>query len=295
MPKQWTSVAGVMATGRRMGRRLTASSRVLPDFLVIGAQKAGTTSLGWFLRLHPDIFWVPRAEMHYFDRDYDRGLKWYRSWFERRSVMEAHERRTGRLARAGEKTPAYLVLPDGPDRVAGDLPDVRLVVSLRDPVRRAYSQWSMNVRVGRESLSFLDALDAEPERLAAVDLSAGVSGSAYLEHGYAMRSNYADHLERWLARFDRSQVFVYRSEDLYADPDPGPIDCSTTSASTPRGWPERPSPTPTSIPASRSIRPPTTDWSSASPSPTRDWPSSSASPTTRPRRRSFDLLTGAVP
>ena len=78
----------------------------------------------------------------------------------------------------------------------------------------------MNARVGREPLSFVDALDAEPERLAAVDLSAGVSGSAYLEHGYAMRSAYADHLERWLARFDRSQVFVYRSEDLYDDPEP---------------------------------------------------------------------------
>ncbi len=218
MPKQWTSVSGVVATGRRAGRRLTASSRALPDFLVIGAQKAGTTSLGRFLQHHPDIFWVPRVEMHYFDRDYDRGLSWYRSWFDRRSVIEAHERRTGRPARVGEKTPAYLALPDGPARVAAVLPEVRLVVSLRDPVRRAYSQWSMNTRTGRESLSFVDALAAEPERLAAVDLAGGVSGTAYLEHGYAMRGRYAEHLERWLAQFDRSQLFVFRSEDLYADP-----------------------------------------------------------------------------
>ncbi len=218
MPKEWTSVTGLVATGRRMGRRLTASARVLPDFLVIGAQKAGTTSMGRFLRTHPDVFWVPRVEMHYFDRDYDRGLNWYRSWFERRSVIEAHERRTGRPARAGEKTPAYLALPEGPARVGRDLPGVRLVVSLRDPVRRAYSQWAMNVRTGRETLSFTDALDAEPDRLAAVDLSGGVSGTAYLEHGYAMRSRYGEHLERWLAHVDRAQLFVYRCEDLYADP-----------------------------------------------------------------------------
>ncbi len=218
MPKQWTSVSGVVATGRRVGRRLTASSRALPDFLLIGAQKAGTTSLGRFLHEHPDIFWVPRVEMHYFDRDYDRGLSWYRSWFDRRSVIEAHEHQTGRPARVGEKTPAYLALPEGPARVAADLPDVRLVVALRDPVRRAYSQWSMNTRTGRERLSFVDALDAEPERLAGVDLSARLSGTAYLEHGYAMRSRYADHLARWLAHFDRSQLFVFRSEDLYADP-----------------------------------------------------------------------------
>ena len=70
--------------------------------------------MGRFLHLHPDVFWVPRVEMHYFDRDYDRGLTWYRSWFDRHAVIEAHERRTGRPARVGEKTPAYLALPDGP-------------------------------------------------------------------------------------------------------------------------------------------------------------------------------------
>ena len=218
MPRQWTSVTGVAATGRRVGRRLTARSRALPDFLVIGAQKAGTTSLGRFLRLHPDVFWVPRLEMHYFDRDYERGLTWYRSWFDRRAVIEAHERRTGRPAHVGEENPGLPCAARGTARVAADLPDVRLIVSLRDPVRRAYSQWSMNTRTGRESLPFVDALDAEPERLASVDLSSGLSGTAYLEHGYAMRSHYADHLERWLAHFDRSQIFVFRSEDLYGDP-----------------------------------------------------------------------------
>jgi hypothetical protein len=219
MPKNWTSRKGLQATGRRVVRRATASSRALPDFLVLGAQKAGTTSLGLFLYRHPDVFWTPRPELHYFDRDFDRGLSWYRSWFARRSVVETHERRTGRPARVGEKTPSYVVLPDGPTRVAAVLPGVKLVVSLRDPVSRAYSQWSMNLRTGRETLSFADALEAEPERLASVDLRASVSGTSYLEHGYAMRSRYAEQLERWLAHFDRSQLYVYRSEDLYRDPE----------------------------------------------------------------------------
>jgi len=218
MPHELSRAAQVRAMSRRVGQRLTTSARVLPDFLVIGAQKAGTTSLGHFLGIHPDIFWSPRAEMHFFDRDYDRGLGWYRSWFERRSVLEAHERRTGRPARVGEKTPAYLVIPDGPTRVHKAMPDVRLVVSVRDPVRRAYSQWGMNKRMNREPLPFLDALAAEPERVASVDASRSVSGTSYLDHGYALRSRYAEHLERWLAVFDRSQLLVYRCEDLYADP-----------------------------------------------------------------------------
>ena len=225
MPKNWTSPKGLQATGRRVVRRATASSWALPDFLVLGAQKAGTTSLGVFLHAHPDVFWTPRPELHFFDRDYDRGLSWYRSWFARRSAIEAHERQTGRPARVGEKTPSYVVLPDGPTRVAAALPGVKLVVSLRDPVSRAYSQWSMNMRTGRETLSFADALEAEPERLAAVDLRASVSGTPYLEHGYAMRSRYAEQLERWLAHFERSQLYVYRSEDLYrgsATVDPAP-------------------------------------------------------------------------
>jgi len=218
MPKNWTSAAGLRATGRRVVQRATSARRALPDFLVLGAQKAGTTSLGQFLQLHPDVFWSPRLEMHFFDRDYDRGLSWYRSWFERRSVVEAHQRRTGRPARVGEKTPCYLALPDGPSRVAATLPGAKLVVSLRDPVTRAYSQWAMNLRTGRETLSFADALEAEAERLAAVDLRASVSGTSYLTHGYAMRSRYAEQLERWLAHFDRSQLYVYRCEDLYDDP-----------------------------------------------------------------------------
>ena len=125
---------------------------------------------------------------------------------------------TGRPARVGEKTPDYLVIPDGPARVKAALPDARLVVALREPVSRAHSQWSMNMRQGSETLSFPDAIAAEEERLASVDHSKRLRGTHYLKHGYVMRGRYADHLERWFAVFDRSQIFVYRSEDLYAEP-----------------------------------------------------------------------------
>jgi hypothetical protein len=219
MSKKLRTTTGLARTAQRGARRLTAPSRALPDFLIIGSQKAGTTSLADYLVEHPDVFWPGRTELHYFDWSYKRSLSWYQAWFERRSVVEAHERATGRPARVGEKTPDYLVVPQAPTRVKAALPDVRIVVALRDPVARAHSHWSMSVRQGVEPLSFLDALDAEESRIASVDLSGPLRGTHYLKHGYQMRSRYVEHLERWFSVFDRSQVFAYRSEDLYADPD----------------------------------------------------------------------------
>jgi len=219
VPKKLTQISGIRNTTRRVGHRITARGRALPDFLVIGSQKAGTTSLGAYMTAHPDVFWPKRGEIHYFDWSYERSLSWYRAWFERRSVIEAHERESGRPARVGEKTPDYFVIPDAPARVKAALPEVRLIVALRDPVARAYSQWGMNIRQGSETLPFADAIEAEEDRLAQVDYSVRLRGSHYLKHGYVMRGRYADHLERWLAHFDRSQLFVYRSEDLYAEPE----------------------------------------------------------------------------
>jgi Sulfotransferase domain len=218
MPKKLTTANGVTATAGRAFSRVTARSRALPDFIVIGSQKAGTSSLASYFVDHPDVFWPNRQEIHYFDWSYDRSPSWYRAWFARRSELEAHQRDTGRPARVGEKTPDYLVIPDGPARVKAALPDARLVVALREPVSRAYSQWSMNMRQGSETLSFPDAIAAEEERLASVDHSKQLRGSHYLKHGYVMRGRYVDHLERWFERFDRTQILVYRSEDLYADP-----------------------------------------------------------------------------
>jgi len=219
MSKKLTTRTGIVNTTRRAGHRMTAWSRPLPDFLIIGSQKAGTTSLAAYLEDHPDVFWPRRRELHFFDWSYERGLWWYRAWFERRSVLLAHERASGRPSRVGEKTPDYFVIPEGPARVKASLPAVRLIVALRDPVARAYSHWSMNVRQGSETLSFEEAIAAEDDRLATVDYSGRLRGTHYLKHGYVMRGRYADHLERWLAVFDPSQLLVYRSEDLYADPE----------------------------------------------------------------------------
>ncbi len=174
------------------------------------------------LASHPDIFWATRDEIHYFDWSFDQGTDWYRAWFPLRSELARHERAVGRPAVAGEKTPYYLVTPGVAQSVREVLPDVRLVVTLREPVDRAYSHWRMNYDKGAESLSFEDALAAEPDRLADVSRTppnGSYQGSPLTRMGYLRHGRYGEHLEPWFEAFDPSQILVLRSEDLYADPE----------------------------------------------------------------------------
>lgn len=139
---------------RHFVRQLGAPWRELPAFLIIGTQKGGTTSLHDLLDHHPDVAMSVPKEVHYFDLNYRRGERWYRAAFA--------FPRAGRVC--GEATPFYLLHPHVPPRVARDLPDVKLVAMLREPVARTYSSWQHSCRKGLEDLSFAEALAREGER-----------------------------------------------------------------------------------------------------------------------------------
>jgi Sulfotransferase domain len=192
--------------------RATARWRPLPDFLVIGAQKAGTTALYAYLRWHPAITGPSWKEVSFFDRHWWRGERWYRGQFPLRS--------SGQLV--GEASPSYLFHPLAPERVRSLLPDVRLVALLRDPVVRAYSQYQHEVALGREPLSFEDAVEAEDERtrgeVERLVADPRAFSRAWWDHTYAARGLYAEQLERWLAVFEREQLLVVRTEDLRDQP-----------------------------------------------------------------------------
>jgi Sulfotransferase domain len=222
---------------RRRFRHATRHRRLLPVFLIIGAQRAGTTTLYTYLRRHPDVtgpryadsavYWS--KELHFFDENYWRGVDWYRKFFPleaRRRVM----RRLGRDLVPGEGTPYYMFHPAVPARVAESLPEVRLIALLRNPVERAYSHYQLMARTGREKLSFEEAIEAEPQRLAGVEQALleerpifGKNGHRRHQHhrhrAYVGRGLYADQLERWLEHFPREQLLVLRSEDFLAQPD----------------------------------------------------------------------------
>jgi hypothetical protein len=174
----------------------------LPNFLIIGAMRSGTTSLAHYLRSHPDVF-VPEAkELHFFDRRFDRGLDWYREQF-----TDA-----GDASAIGEATPNYLYEPDAADRIADVLPEAKLIAILRDPADRAWSHYWHHRARGSESLEFEAAIAAEDERRAATPDNPGW-------YAYVDRGRYLPQLERFTARFDRSSLLVLLFDDLVGQPD----------------------------------------------------------------------------
>ena len=217
--------------GRRAARAwgsATATRRVLPDYLVIGTKKGGTTSVANWLTRHPQVLgMVPRLQSakspHYFDNHYDEGPAWYLSHFATRAARERHARRTGNDPVTGETAPYYLLHPAVPARIAETAPSVRMVVMLREPVSRAYSHYWDRRATGWEDLpTFEEALAAEPERLRGFrddELSAPGSRNLHHEHHTYLRcGEYADQLRRYLEHFAREQLLVLTADELRSDP-----------------------------------------------------------------------------
>ncbi len=208
------TVSGRAASRLQRGwRRCTQGLRQLPQFLVIGAAKAGTGFLYHALTQHPEVIGGWSKEAYFFDHGFARGLGAYRAHFPLRT-------RGRRLT--GEATPCYLFHPHAPRRVAATLAEVRVIVLLRNPVDRAYSDYSQARRMGREPLSFEAALDAEPARTEG-ELERMLADEAYFaanrwHHSYCGRGRYAEQLERWFAHLPRAHFLVLRSEDLFTAP-----------------------------------------------------------------------------
>ncbi|MGH9156428.1 MAG: sulfotransferase family protein [Acidimicrobiales bacterium] len=206
---------------RLTGRQVVDSHRPLPDFLVIGAQRAGTSSLYKWLEAHPNVVASLRKETEYLSARWDKGEGWYRGHFPSRLRRSAEASLRGRQITTFEASPNYLFHPQAPARAAGLLPDARLVALLRDPVERAFSQYQHEVRAGREDLSFEEALDREPDRLAGEEermaADAGYRSFEWERHSYAARGRYAPQLRRWMEGYPPERLLVVHSADLYTD------------------------------------------------------------------------------
>lgn len=186
----------------------------MADFLIIGAQKCGTTSLYHYLTQHPQIVSASCKEVHFFDLNYQFGLEWYTA-------------QLGEFARAnslcGEASPYYIFHPQVPARVARHFPQVKLIVLLRNPVDRAISHYYHEVKLGCETLSLEDAIAQESDRLHGelekLQTDANYYSYNHQHYTYLSRGLYLQQLQHWMTFFPQEQFLILKSEDFWENPD----------------------------------------------------------------------------
>lgn len=202
-------------------RDLTAKKRILPSFIIIGAQRCGTTSLYDYLSHHPQIIPSPVKELFYFDDYYTRPIEWYKSFFPTQKQREKLERDLVANVITGEASPSYFFNPYSAKRIKETLPDVKLILVLRDPIERAYSHYNHIRRLNREPLSFEEAIEKEEQRITP-DIEKLAKDEFYKadqrrDYSYLTRGYYAKQLKEWFKHFPKEQLLIVQSEEFYRE------------------------------------------------------------------------------
>ncbi|XP_022075866.1 heparan sulfate glucosamine 3-O-sulfotransferase 2-like [Acanthochromis polyacanthus] len=175
---------------------LKFGNKKLPNAIIVGVKKGGTRAVLEFIRIHPDVR-AAGTETHFFDRNYDRGLEWYRGLMPR--TLESQI--------TMEKTPSYFVTKETPHRISAMSQDTKLIVVVRDPVTRAISDYTQTLSKTPDLPSFQE-LAFRNQSLGIVDMSWN-----------AIRIGlYALHLENWLRYFPLAQIHFVSGERLITDP-----------------------------------------------------------------------------
>ena len=201
-----------------------ASWKMIPSFIIIGAQRCGTTSLFNYLIQHPSVKKPLYKEIHFFDNyygAYNLGLGWYRGHFPLKIFdLEKTNAQNPRFI-TGEATPYYMFHPRCPKRIKEAFPDVKLIALLRNPVERAYSHYQHSVREGYEEMSFKEALEKEKVRLKGerekIMSDPDYYGFNHNRYSYLSRGIYINQLQVWRKYYPKEQMLILRSEDLFYD------------------------------------------------------------------------------
>lgn len=214
-------------------RIIAKPNRLAPSFMIIGAMKAGTTSLFSYLTQHPEITNPQFKEIHYFDYYWSRPHKWYLAHF---PATDPHRPELI----AGEATPGYLPHPKAAERLASRLPDTKIIVLLRNPVERAISHYFHEKRVGFETRTLAEAMHSKDAWITGNDLTVEeerewiesifkrrrsqtrhpdcILERVPMHRAYIARSLYADQLKQWFTHFKREQILIMDSHELFSEP-----------------------------------------------------------------------------
>ncbi|MCH8546484.1 MAG: sulfotransferase [Cryomorphaceae bacterium] len=198
---------GLFKKKKKKSGNLSPSS---PSFIIVGAQKSGTSTLYDMLAKHPKVYRNDKKELHFFDFNFNAGKEFYRE-----QLMCPEGMITG------EASPFYMYHPAVAARIAQMYPNIKLIFILRDPAERALSHYRMNAERGIEPLSPLMALVTEEDRLLKA-MQAGESwdtpDSTYQNFTYKSRGHYETQWMNFTRHFKRQQMFVMRMETLLAQP-----------------------------------------------------------------------------
>lgn len=203
----------------------TSRDRPLPDFLIIGCKRGGTTSLFNYLVDHPGVLRMyPLSRglksTDFFFKRRGRSVRWYRSHFASEQYRRRLARRLGYRPVSGEASPYYIWDPRVAARVRDVAPEVKCILLLRDPVKRAWSHYQERRQNRTEPLSFAQALELEDARLAGelerMSADPDYFSEAYDFYPYRQRGVYAPQIRNWLEHFPREQLLIVYAEDLYA-------------------------------------------------------------------------------
>jgi hypothetical protein len=207
-------------TTDRFFRNITNSFRLLPNFLIIGYYKSGTTSLYDYLIQHENIGRVSRKEIQYFSFSYWRGLKWYRSHFPTNFIKRKIESKTCIKFLVGEASPQYIFHPYSLERIHKILPKIKLIVLLRNPIDRAYSHYMHQVRLGNEYLNtFEEAIELDGERFH--EMFSKFKNNEIREYShkfypspYIKMGQYIFEIKKLYETFPKDQILILKSSDL---------------------------------------------------------------------------------
>lgn len=185
----------------------------LPYFIIIGAQKGGTSSLFYYLKQHSQLNLPNVKEIHFFDLNFNKGIDWYKQQFPQTSLS---------VKKTGEASPYYLFHPHVPERVFKCCPSVKLIVMLRNPIDRAYSHYMMQRKKWIEYLTFEKAFKSESKWIAKETMklleNPAYQSKIHQKRSYFERGKYYTQIKKWLNYFPANQFLFVKSESFFDEP-----------------------------------------------------------------------------
>jgi hypothetical protein len=197
---------------------ITSPIRLRPSFIIIGAVRCGTTSLYYNICEHSCVLPAAYDEIGFFDSNYELGFNWYKSMFPTYFQKKKVESKTG-ICITGEDTPFYFWDKNAINRIKKEIPEIKLIALLRNPIDRAYSNYHLGVRLGSELLSFKDSIKKEIELLEKNNDMESEEIEKFLRpRSYIAKGLYHHQIKNWFKVFSKEQILVLSTENLADNP-----------------------------------------------------------------------------